>query len=273
VKAPLPTFLIIGAARNATRWLRFNLDQHPDVHAPPLDTGFFVDEERMNSLGHRWYREQFPDWNGQAHLGEASPVYLDWVHGPGLMAETIRKHLRGVNLIAIVDDPVLRFRSALRHHIRWGRVPADVDVEGFYNLMAERELAIAEVQAGMQGTSLRPYKSLFGDRLKTLFVEDIRRDPASAYREVLEHIGADPSFVPEGLAQPRFSDRSVVDVPMPSTKTHQLLYMWYRVDVEHLEELTGRDCSAWDPGADDDIPSTEELLGAMVVGMDTGRNA
>ena len=34
---PLPTFLIIGAQKSATRWLRFNLGLHPDVYAAPTE--------------------------------------------------------------------------------------------------------------------------------------------------------------------------------------------------------------------------------------------
>lgn len=271
VLAPPPTFLIIGVARNATRWLRFNLDQHPDIHAPPIDTRFFADEHRMTRLGHRWYREQFPDWAGQQHLGEASPIYLSWANDPGDMSARIRRHLPDVRLVAIVDDPTVRFRSALRHHIRWGRVPSDIDPEAFYSLVAEREVAIQEVRSGMQGTCLRAYQPRFGDDLLILFLDDIRRDPAGAYRRALEHIGADTSFVPEAVGQRRFSNQRALDVPEPSKRAHQLLYMWYRVDVDHLEALTGRDCSSWDPGADADIPSMDQLLEAMAVGLESGR--
>ena len=40
---PLPSFLIIGAQRGATRWLRSNLSQHPQIFMPPFDLGFFDD--------------------------------------------------------------------------------------------------------------------------------------------------------------------------------------------------------------------------------------
>ena len=43
---PLPTFLIIGADKSATRWLRVNLNEHPDVFAPPGELGFFNSADR-----------------------------------------------------------------------------------------------------------------------------------------------------------------------------------------------------------------------------------
>ena len=69
---PLPNFLIIGAARCATRWLRFNLNQHPDVFMPPVPARLLRARRpsvRGSALrrrpppasarGCRWYRLQF----------------------------------------------------------------------------------------------------------------------------------------------------------------------------------------------------------------------
>ena len=39
---PFPSFFLIGAERCGVRWLRFNLDQHPDICAPPLDLHYFA---------------------------------------------------------------------------------------------------------------------------------------------------------------------------------------------------------------------------------------
>ena len=44
---PLPTFLIIGAQKCATRWLRFNLGLHPDVYVAPTELSFFNNGHRI----------------------------------------------------------------------------------------------------------------------------------------------------------------------------------------------------------------------------------
>jgi len=268
--APSPTFLIIGVARNATRWLRSNLERHPQICAPPINTGFYAFEERMAALGHRWYREQFADWDGEPFLGEASQGYMFWPFKPAEMAERIGRHLPDVKLIVIVGDPVERLLSAMRRQLRWGQLPADVDPEAYYRLDAHRELALVEIGAGMQHASLAPYAKRFGDQLQIVFHDDVRRDPAGVYRSALEHIGADPSFVPADLATPRFCDRRVVTVAPPLLDTHQFLYAWFRTDVEHLEELTGRDCSAWDPGVNDETPTPRELYAQFLAGASAG---
>src|SRR5262245_20945189 len=48
--APLPNFLIIGAQKSATRWLRSNLAQHPEIYAAPTELSYFNNAERMADL-------------------------------------------------------------------------------------------------------------------------------------------------------------------------------------------------------------------------------
>ena len=64
-KAPLPTFLIIGAQKSGTRWLRINAGCHPNVYTAPDETRFFHSPARFQSLGVEWYRAQFSGWAGE----------------------------------------------------------------------------------------------------------------------------------------------------------------------------------------------------------------
>ena len=66
---PLPTFLIIGAQKSATRWLRFNLGLHPDVYVAPSEIEFFNNRNRYNDLGVSWYRAQFEGSAGEPIVG------------------------------------------------------------------------------------------------------------------------------------------------------------------------------------------------------------
>jgi len=261
--APAPNFLIAGIGGNATRWLRSNLDRHPDICAPPVDTRFFTDEERLAALGHRWYREQFPDWQGQPLIGECSPSYLKWSNGPGAIANRIRKHLKEVRVVAIVGDPLERYLSGIARAIRWGRLPSD-DPGGLYRFEVEPERCFAEVSASIQGLSVHAFRLRLGDQLLVVFRDDIIADPAHAYRSVLEHIGADPAFVPDGIATVRFDDVAAIRLERPSLEEHQALYSWWRVDVDKLAEQEGRDLSVWDPGVNPNAPSPEELMAEMM---------
>ena len=268
--APAPTFLIVGIAGNATRWLRSNLDKHPAIYAPPIDTRFFADEDRLAALGHRWYREQFADWRGQPITGECSPSYMQWSNRPIAVADRIRRHLPDIRLIAIVGDPFERFLNAIARNIRWGLLPADLDLDLMFETEAPDvleehvELGFAEISASVQGLALAPYAERFGDQLQVVFHDDIVADPAAVHRSVLAHIGADPDVIPEDIAAVRFDDRAAVGIARPGLGVHQGLYAWWRHDVEQLATLTGRDLSAWDPGVNPDIPTAEELMREML---------
>lgn len=261
--APAPTFLIAGIGGNATRWLRSNLDRHPDICAPPVDTRFFTDEERLAALGHRWYREQFSDWQGQPLVGECSPSYMLWSNEPAAIANRIRRHLKGVRVVAIVGDPFERYLSGIARAIRWGRLPSD-DRQRLYRSEVWAERYFAEIAASIQGLAVHAFRQRLGDQLLVVFRDDIIADPAQAYRSVLEHIGADPAFVPDGIATVRFDDAAVVGLERPTLEEHQALYSWWRVDVDQLAEHEGRDLSAWDPGVNPNTPSPEELMAELM---------
>ena len=78
---PLPTFLIIGAQKSATRWLRDNLGSHPEIFTAPTEVGFFHLPRRYRELGVDWYRSKFDGWAGEPIVGESTPGYMMlWNH-------------------------------------------------------------------------------------------------------------------------------------------------------------------------------------------------
>lgn len=72
---PLPTFLIIGAQKSATRWLRLNLGLHPDIFTAGREIEFFNSAKQFDQ-GTSWYRQQFEGWDGERFVGEATPGYM-----------------------------------------------------------------------------------------------------------------------------------------------------------------------------------------------------
>ena len=50
-----PTFIIIGAHRCATRWLRINLGHHPDVFTLPHEADYFSNKATMAEVGGKGY--------------------------------------------------------------------------------------------------------------------------------------------------------------------------------------------------------------------------
>ena len=121
----IPSFLLIGAQRCGTTTLHLALKSHPQVVLHPLHKGvnyFDVDYER----GPEWYRSHFPitayararafGAHGAPITGESSGYYM--FHP--LAAERIALDLPGIQLIALVRDPVERAYSAHRHETARG---------------------------------------------------------------------------------------------------------------------------------------------------------
>ena len=55
-RGALPTFVIIGAQKSATRWLRINLGHHPEIFTAGSEMHFWNNGHRVEKLGARVVR-------------------------------------------------------------------------------------------------------------------------------------------------------------------------------------------------------------------------
>jgi hypothetical protein len=244
---PLPTFLIIGAQKSATRWLRTNLDAHPEVFTAPGEPGFFNDEDRWKRDGLDGYRRNFVGWDGEPHIGESTPGYLMWTQRPEIVADRIHRAIPDVRLVAILRNPVDRARSAMMHHILKGRLPEDTDLLGLVQRVPPEQDQLGLVTGGWYAASLEPYVELFGDHLLVLLHDDVSADPTRCYARVLSHLGATP-FTPPNLGRFRESQETLLpSVEAVDLDARRALYEYFRDDVARLEGLIDRDLSMWDP--------------------------
>jgi hypothetical protein len=240
-----PSFYLIGAERCGVRWLRHNLDQHPDICAPPVDVHYFADLDLMKARGARWYRRLFESWNGEAFLGETSPGYLAWGNGPRQIAGRLHRAVPDARLVAIVRQPLDRMRSATSRAIEVGDLPP-VGPDGSFDLAWMEPLILHLVRGGVYTPNLAGYRELFGDQLQILLYDDLVDDPAGLYRAVLRHLGADDSFVPPDVERVRYQGRGPQLDPGP-VEARAAMYETVRGRVDELGEWLGRDLSFWDP--------------------------
>lgn len=245
---PLPTFLIIGAQKSATRWLRTNLDVHPEVFTAPGEPGFFNDEDRWKRDGLDGYRRNFVGWDGEPHIGESTPGYLMWTQRPEIVAERIQRAIPHVRLIAILRNPVDRARSAMMHHILKGRLPEDTDLLDLVSRVPPEQDQLGLVTGGWYAASLEPYVERFGDQLLVLLHDDVSTDPTTCYARVIRHLEATP-FTPPNLGRFRESQETLLPgVEALDLESRRELFEYFRADVAQLEGLIDRDLSMWDPG-------------------------
>jgi hypothetical protein len=246
---PLPTFLIIGAQKSATRWLRANLGQHPAIYAAPSELEFFNNDDHYERQGVDWYRAQFGGWKDEAIVGEATPGYMMWRHQPEIMARRVRKVVPDVRLIAILRNPVDRAYSAMVHHQKRERLPADASLLDLVHRTPPEDDFLGLIAGGWYAASLRPYIRLFGEQLLVLLHDETESDATGVYARSLTHVGADPAFVPEDLQRIRFSNqqkRPAGEDPLSLAERAELFEL-FRDDVRELSDLLDRDLSSWDP--------------------------
>jgi hypothetical protein len=258
-RPPLPTFVIIGAQKSATRWLRSNLGKHPDVFTAPAELSFWNSGRPMNRPGaFARYREKFVGWNGERFIGEATPGYMIWRHHPDKVAARMKEHLGDARLIAILRNPIDRANSAMWHHVRRRRLPAD---SRLVEVVRAREPIETDrfclVTGGWYAQSLRGYADHFGDQLLVLLHDDIAEDAPGLYRRALAHIGAEQRFVPPDLTRELFANRGARQSGRYGLTGEERRAMWpyFRDDVARLEEMFGLDLSRWVP-AEDEAPET-----------------
>jgi len=243
---PMPTFVIIGAQRCATRWLKVNLNKHPDIYVPPAELDFWNDPAKRARLTMNGYRRRFDGWDEEPITGEASPSYLFYDTFPFELAEPAKamwKQVPDLRLIALVRDPVDRFESAIRHYVKNKSLPRDFDVFADWNDASLTDLRL--IQQSQYGETLEPYHLRFGDQLEVVFVEDIVDDAASVYRHVLRHVGASDDVVPPDVDRVLFSTANSVAVPRLTADQRNLIRSIMIPSIEKLEKLTGRDLEHW----------------------------
>jgi hypothetical protein len=235
---PLPTFLIIGAQKSATRWLRVNLGAHPEIYTAPRELHFWNLAERVNAQnGLDWYRAKFAGWHGEPIVGEATPGYMIWRHAPAKIAFRLVTRVPDMRLIAILRNPIDRAYSAMNHHMRRNRVPPG---SRLVDLLYERQPAARDrlclVAGGWYWRSLLPFRNAFRENLLVLRYEDIARDPEGLYERAVRHVGAAPGFAPKQLRRVVFSNRKARTSSRHELTLDERLAIWpfFREDVALL---------------------------------------
>lgn len=250
---PLPSFLIIGAQKSATRWLRRHLGEHPEIFTADKELRFFNGGRYDEGL--ESYRALFEGWSGEPLVGEATPSYMMWRESPARISSRIQESLPEVRLFALLRNPVDRTYSAFIHHMRAGRIPPDADLLEHIRSVAPEEDRLGLVAGSWYADSLAPYFERFGDRLAVFLHDDVLASPEKVYARSLVHLGASPGFEPRALSRIRNSGKTPTDSAYAEGEGRRELnaaeraelYEYFRHDVERLEAMLGRDLSHWRP--------------------------
>lgn len=279
---PLPDFLIIGAQKSGTTWLRRQLRQHPDVFMPSHEIHFF--DKRYNyEKGPDWYRRFFTEASSEKAVGEKTPDYY-WTGTAGAedhlpdVHRNIYDLLPDVRLLLVLRNPVDRAISAVNHIVRSGRVSPRFSADQL--LVGEKRHLVEPhgvIDYGRYIKHIEAYLEIFQRKqLRILiFEEDVVRHPEEGLAKATRFLGIDPAFsFPEvrtkvhapsvslmGLYARYYVPwiRPLVDAAdavigsregtlRPRDETVEKLYLTYEADNERLFEFLGREIEPWKPG-------------------------
>ena len=250
---PLPTFLIIGAQKSATRWLRLNLGLHPDVFTAAARAR--VLQQRRPVPGARaptWYREQFEGWAGEPIVGEATPGYMFWRHRPAVVSERIQETLPDVRLIATLRNPIDRAQSAMVHHIEYGTLPRDSVLIDLVQRDAARTRRARDHRGRLvrrEPRALPANGSATDSSSCSTTTSTTTRAACTTPRCATSAPTTD--FVPPEFERVRFSHQQQASTepgrrPLTLDERREL-WEFFAADVAKLEQLIGRDLSLWEP--------------------------
>lgn len=184
----LPNFLIIGAMRCATGWIRQCLLEHPDIFIPRYETHFF-DIHYHNGL--RWWEQRyFSGYGGEKAVGEKTATYLHVPEVPRRIANS----LPGVKLICCLRDPTDR---AYSHYLMMARNDKGIRATPFLQATTPDS---DFVRRGLYFRQIKWFLELFPrESLLIKIYEDKEQDPTGFIQGIFEFLGVDSNFVPPSV--------------------------------------------------------------------------
>ena len=271
MKAMLPSFIIIGAAKSATTWITHKLQQNPAVFLPGPEPHYFSTEFHRRES---WYQSIFQDARPGQVIGEKSADYLAHPEAPRRIAQ----RFPDIRLIVQLRNPIERAYSDYCMLFRRGTVGGNPE-----NYLVRSRTSVPRfLDDGLYGQHLARFMEFFPrEQLQVVLYDDIRAQPEAIIADVSRHIGVEPwlngvaaservkykdaPMLPlglrkllqpmKGLAQPlrdkpwfiaahRRLARPVEYPPLTGNLRAQMLD-YYADDISNLSRLLGRDMGFW----------------------------
>jgi len=244
----LPNFLHIGAPKAASSWLWRVCREHPDIYVPesPDNVNFFTVAYHR---GMEWYeRTYFADYAGQPAVGEFSNSYM--MFEPAL--QRIAKHLPDVRLTVTLRNPVERAWYHWAHLHLKKKYGFDPDQGRMYPLEKVlhhhgHQWFRQFMEPGLYALHLaRMWRYFPRENVLVTLYDDLAKDNAAYARQYFEWLGVDPDFRPSLVGVFTNPDRGAIDGRYGlKPELREEFRQVFREDIERLEEMIGRDLSAW----------------------------
>jgi len=249
-----PNFLGIGAAKAGTSSLANCLAQHPEISFPHSgkELHFFDYPECDSAAGQSRYRAEF---SPNRAMGEFCPSYL--------YVRECRDRIRallgpGVRFIIALRNPVDRAYSHYCHAVhnwgdlRWQQRGYPRETLSFEEALAQEPERLASGEyhirhqsyfsKGLYAEQIKWYLEIFPpEQFYIYLLDDFISEPGRILKELCIFLDIDPGHEFRN-ADKRLNAQSK---GMMSDATRRQLTVRYLPDIKELEQLIGRDLSAW----------------------------
>jgi len=257
MSATLPNFFLAGAPKAGTTSLTRYLGQHPEIFVSAIkEPHFFASEiraARFAAAEHRTaagiisergaYEALFRDAGSAKAVGDASVCYLWSATAAANIAATIPQ----ARILLVLRDPADRAFSQYVQGVAKKYIHCDLrdhisaslkETDGLFRI------TYPFLQLGEYASQIRRFQQHFpAAQIHIRLYEDFQRDPHVFLHEVFEFLGVDSGFAPN------FSQRAHVYAERESltlsAADRRWLVEYYREGILELQELVGRDLSAW----------------------------
>jgi hypothetical protein len=219
--------LIVGVPKAGTSSLFDYLAQHPDVcGSDEKETGYFNFYSPWRMQGPpppiEDYARHFAHSTGERYALEATPTYC---YGGQEVISAIRTVLGRPKIVLILRDPADRLWSAYTFQRQVGNNP---DFDSFEHYLDTLELrrrdgvplvpgnGLHGLEIGFYADYVGAWLDEFGEDLRVVFLEDLRRDPAGVVRSLCGWLDIDT----DPVATMDFEARNVTRHPRSTRLAH-----------------------------------------------------
>lgn len=228
----LPNFLIIGAARSGTTYLKNVLEQHPDIYmgyegAYTGDIHFFNTSHPAKNWdkGLNWYERFFDGRKDERAVGQKSSLYLDDPEAPKLIKQILGDEIK---LIAILRNPIKRAYSSYWYQIE--DFPVNTRFLEACALEKNNQLKHKPFlhRPGFYYEHLINYLKYFNkEQLLFLILDYVKKNPLGEIKRVYRFLDIDDAFIPENY------DKKVNQAIGKTGFTYGLKKCWGHIKQKH----------------------------------------
>jgi sulfotransferase family protein len=212
VRATLPTFFVIGAAKCGTTSLHSYIAAHPQIAmSSEKEPMYFVPGDWVERVAR--YKDLFE--RPASVRGESSTAYSAWPWAPEV-PDRILAAVPDARLVYMVRDPIPRTLSHYAQNV-WDRFP----VRPFEELMSDLEDPMnMPVWSSRYATQLERWLRRFpSERILVLDQRDLLRERAATLRRVFAFLGVDAGFTSDSWE----AKHNTADAHMVATAFGRLL--------------------------------------------------